>query len=305
MHHGAQAAYTANTLKMKGNAPATVVNAVKYASAKTGVDFSYLMEKAAAESGYKTNAKAKTSSARGLYQFIDSTWLDTMARHGDKHGLGVYAEQIRFDERGRPRVDDPKMRQTILNMRNDARISALMAGEFAADNKAHLESRLNKKAGATEMYFAHFLGAGGAVKFLKTMQASPDKTAAEVMPKAARANKNVFYDPATGKPRTMKEVYAFFDKKFTAPAVADTGTQFARNEVNNAVMQMADAGMSRPSYAASIMSSPLSGQTLSPGTIMILAELTADTVSLAGSSRDEDGVRDARNDRASTGFWMA
>ena len=54
--------------------PKNVYDAIKNAAAKTGVNFTYLMEKAAVESSFNPDAKAKTSSATGLFQFIEQTW---------------------------------------------------------------------------------------------------------------------------------------------------------------------------------------------------------------------------------------
>ena len=61
---------------------ADVRTAIARASEKTGVDFDYLLAQARLESGLDPDAKARTSSATGLYQFIDSTWLHTMDRYG-------------------------------------------------------------------------------------------------------------------------------------------------------------------------------------------------------------------------------
>src|SRR3546814_11486848 len=73
-------------------APADVRSAVRLVSAETGVSFSYLMAKAAVESGYRTDVKAPTSSATGLYQFIERTWPGMVEAHGAKYGLDDYAK---------------------------------------------------------------------------------------------------------------------------------------------------------------------------------------------------------------------
>src|SRR3546814_14882605 len=72
-------------------APADVRSAVRLASAETGVSFSYLMAKAAVESGYRTDVKATTSSATGLSQFTERTWLGMVEEPGAKYGLEAYA----------------------------------------------------------------------------------------------------------------------------------------------------------------------------------------------------------------------
>jgi len=55
-----------------------VIGAIKHASQKTGVDFDYLVNQARTESSFRPDVKASTSSATGLYQFLDQTWLGTV-----------------------------------------------------------------------------------------------------------------------------------------------------------------------------------------------------------------------------------
>lgn len=194
-------------------APAQVVSAVHSASARTGVDFSYLLEKAAVESGYRTDVKASTSSATGLFQFIEGTWLDMVQSHGAKHGLGRYAAAIQRDRNGAPFVANPSLRQEILDLRKDARTSALMAGELVKENKQALENELGRPVGKTDLYLAHFLGANGAATFLKAMDRDPHRNAAPLLPEAARANRGVFYDKA-GRPLSLGQIYDRFAGKF-------------------------------------------------------------------------------------------
>ena len=212
-------------------AGAAVTSAIRQASVKTGVDFAYLMEKAAAESSFQTDAKAKTSSASGLYQFIESTWLQMVNRYGDKYGLGDYADKI--SENGK--VADPAMRRDILSLRNDPETAALMAGEFAAENRRSLiASGINPKdIGSTELYLAHFLGAGAASEFIKGMQENPLTPAADIFPRAAAANKNVFYNSKTREAKSLGEIHAFFDKKFGGESHIPAEQRVAKSTVEN------------------------------------------------------------------------
>ncbi len=187
-----------------------VVNAIKKASARTGVDFAYLMEKASAESSFRPDVKAKTSSATGLFQFIEKTWLSMVREHGADYGLGKYAHKITADGR----VADAKTRKEILELRKDPETAAVMAAEYAADNKAYLETRLKDEVGPVEMYLAHFMGPNGAASFLSAMKKNPMGNAADHFPEAARANRGVFYDQKNGKARTLANVYDFFAQKF-------------------------------------------------------------------------------------------
>lgn len=204
-----------NTAEAKGvarSAPAHVVRAVQQASEATGVDFAYLLDKAGVESGYRTDAKATTSSATGLFQFTESTWLNVVEQHGAKYGLGVYAEKI-----SNGTVADPQTRKEILNLRKDPRLSAIFAAELANDNKTHLENELGRPVGKAELYLAHFLGAGGATKFLKALDKNPNQPAASLLPDAAKANLNVFYDGT--RPKSVGQIFDNFAGKFDdAPA---------------------------------------------------------------------------------------
>jgi hypothetical protein len=189
--------------------PANIINSVRAAANRTGVDFAYLMEKAAAESSFDAHAQATTSSARGLYQFIDQTWIDMVKDHGKEYGLGQYASAIRDGSL------DAKGRAQLLAYRDNPRLSAAMAAEYTKDNADRLESALGRKAGTTDLYLAHFLGGGGAVKFLKALQADEGTEAAALMPQAARANPNVFYEKS-GRTRSLGEIYDYFSGKFSA-----------------------------------------------------------------------------------------
>lgn len=196
-----------------------VVSAIRQASATTGVDFAYLLEKAAAESSFDPQAQASTSSARGLYQFIDKTWLDTMDQHGAEHGYPNIASAITRDADGNPVVANDAAKEYILKIRENPRIAALMAAELSQDNKQTLEHSLERKVGNAELYMAHFLGAGAAAKFLGSMEANGQLAANHVVPAAARANAAVFYDQ--GKALTLDEVFARFEAKFSeAPEAA-------------------------------------------------------------------------------------
>ena len=200
--HGLTNTIQNNVLAAFGaQAPKGVLNAIQNASAKTGVDFAYLVQQAHAESGFDTHAKAKTSSATGLYQFIESTWMRMVHEHGYKHGIST----------------EGKTRNQILNMRKDPKMAANMAAEFASENQKFLNdhwAKGQKEIGSTELYLAHFLGASGAAGFLNARDENPLQKAAYLFPEAAKANRNVFYEQGTGKMRSLDDIHAFFDRKF-------------------------------------------------------------------------------------------
>ncbi len=191
---------------------APVVDAVQMASARTGIDFDYLVDVARVESGYNPTAKAATSSARGLYQFTKQTWLATLDRHGANHGLAWAAEAIGRDASGRLTVADPALRQQIFDLRDDPFAASTMAAALTGDNRAYLESRIGRSAEPVDLYLAHFLGSGGAARFLAALDANPDQPGAPMMPEAAAANRSVFYAP-DGSMRSLGEIRDRFRAK--------------------------------------------------------------------------------------------
>ncbi len=195
-----------------------VLTAIKAASDKTGVDFAYLVNKAAQESGFRTEVKAKTSSATGLYQFTEQTWLQMVRDHGGQHGIGGLADKIETRTDGSLTVRDRAVRQHILALRKNPELAAAMAAEFASDNKDYLADRVGGTIGRTELYMAHFLGAGGAAEFLQAKTNNPQTKAASLLPEAAAANRSVFYDE-NGKARTVSQIYDRFAAKMEGKGV--------------------------------------------------------------------------------------
>src|SRR3954449_7758326 len=94
--------------------PRWLTETVVRAARATGVDPAYLMALADKESSLLPDNKARTSSAEGLFQFIESTWLEVLRRYGPKHGHAADASAIRL-VRGRPVVSDSDERERILN----------------------------------------------------------------------------------------------------------------------------------------------------------------------------------------------
>ncbi|MES2271078.1 MAG: lytic transglycosylase domain-containing protein [Pseudomonadota bacterium] len=189
-----------------------VNNAIAMASRRTGIDFGYLLGQAKIESSLNPTARATTSSATGLYQFIDQSWLAVVNDHGAEYGLSWASDAISKGTNGRYYVADPELRQQILDLRKHPETASVMAAEHAADNKAYLERRLGREAEPTDLYLAHFLGVGGAAKFLAANEATPGAAAASLFPAAARANRSVFFD-RQGSPRSFAEIRAKFAAK--------------------------------------------------------------------------------------------
>ena len=163
-----------------------VTGAIRDAARATGAGFDYLLNTALRESNLNPDAKAKTSSATGLFQFIDQTWLGTMKQSGAALGYGKYADAITKTPQGALAVNDPAMRREIMALRKDPSANAVMAGAFANSNAKVLTDRLGRKPTDGELYMAHFLGASGAARFINAAEARPDAQAANFFPTAAR-----------------------------------------------------------------------------------------------------------------------
>lgn len=187
-------------------AGSAVTGAIRQASQATGTSFNYLLATAQVESGLNPQAGASTSSARGLFQFVQQTWLATIKQAGAALGYGRYADAITQTASGDYEVSDPALRNEILKLRNDPIANAVMAGAFTKANAAALSERLGRAPSEGELYIAHFLGAGGAAQLIKVAASTPSATAAEFFPNAAQANPSIFYDRATGAPRSVAQV---------------------------------------------------------------------------------------------------
>ncbi|HEY0102060.1 MAG TPA: transglycosylase SLT domain-containing protein [Brevundimonas sp.] len=179
--------------------------AIRRASNATGVDADFLVRTARRESAMNPSAKARTSSAAGLFQFIEQTWLGTVKAHGAKHGYGQYADLIYRGGDGRWRVEG-SARNVVLDLRFDPQAASTMAAELTASNAAYLRGRSGREPGAGDLYAAHFLGPAGAAQLMDAMDRRPGASAAAIFPEAAAANRSIFY--RDGRPATVAEVHA-------------------------------------------------------------------------------------------------
>jgi hypothetical protein len=206
---------------------APITGAIRQAAQSTGISFEYLLTTAKIESNLNPSAQASTSSAKGLYQFIDQTWLGTMKQDGAALGLGRYADAITRAPDGRYEVADPAMRASILRLRADPQASAMLAGALTRNNAALVGASIGRKPTNGELYIAHFLGADGAGKLINGAASRPQASAAAMFPHAAAANHNIFYDNH-GRARSVGEVYGKLTRLFDSAqtvAFAQGGNQ--------------------------------------------------------------------------------
>jgi hypothetical protein len=138
-----------------------VYQAIQQASSKYGVPLDYMLAMAHKESGFNPSIKAPTSSATGLFQFINKTWK------------GLW---------GTP-TPDPK--DPYANADAAARYTKQIQEQLSTSDPASL-------------YLGHFLGSSGASKLLKAMNKNSETLATDVVsPDQIRANKSVFKENAT------------------------------------------------------------------------------------------------------------
>lgn len=188
------------------NIAARIEHAFQAASTTTGTSFDYLVRTARRESGFDIDAKAETSSASGLFQFIESTWLETVKDAGARHGLGQYADKIELTASGKPYVEDPDLRREILALRDNVEVASRLAGEFTRKNAEYLTDAIGRSPSDGELYIAHFLGAHGAERLITLAESAPGTRADRIFSEQAQANRAIFYNK-DGSARTIDEVY--------------------------------------------------------------------------------------------------
>lgn len=208
----------------------TVRDAIRRAADATGVNFSLLVETARRESALDPNARAGTSSATGLFQFIESTWLDMVRRHGAEHGLSAQSAALRQGA-------DAETRRDILALRSDPELSARMAGELARENAATLQARLGRAPSAGELYAAHVMGPGGALRLIEAAERGATDASA-LFPREAAANRGLFY--ANGAPRSAQALLDRLSLDADASMGAERGRtlQYDAGALSPALAQM-------------------------------------------------------------------
>lgn len=210
--------------------------AIRRASSATGVDFDFLMKTARRESAMNPAARARTSSAAGLFQFIEQTWLATVKRHGARHGYGQYADLIHQGADGRWRVEG-SARNVVLDLRFDPQAASTMAAELASSNAAYLRGRTGREPGAGDLYAAHFLGPAGAARLMEAVATRPDASAAALFPEAAAANRPIFY--RNGRAATVAEVHANLQRTAGDGPAAPAPDSAMRPALDDRALQLA------------------------------------------------------------------
>ena len=265
--------------------PITVPQSLAYvlnaAADKSNVDFDYLVKTAMRESSLNPEAKAPSSSAVGLFQFLDSTWLQVMKEEGPRLGYQKYASAIGKDASGDFFVKDKKLRAEILKLREDPQVAADMAAAFTESNGQYLQSKFGRMPSPGELYIAHFLGPQGAEKLFNAGLDNPDRIAAKLFPSQARANRQIFYEG--NHARTIREVYKALVAKHNALVAAplpDADPAFVAQQLASGEPRVADSAAAAPPIPAGVSFTGLFANEVAPpeGTPLIGTEAAAPLV---------------------------
>ena len=145
-----------------------------------------------------------------------------------------------------PIVDDLRIRDQILALRKDARLSAYLAAELTVDNTRRLEKLLERPVTETEIYLSHVFGVTNAARFLRAVESTPDMIGAWMFPKEAKANPGIF--KISGKSATLGEIRKQFTAKMARTDLPDplatvdslVPAQEATMDQNAELVQVAD-----------------------------------------------------------------
>ncbi|MFM9161537.1 MAG: transglycosylase SLT domain-containing protein [Methylocystis sp.] len=190
----------------------SVVEHVVKAAKTTEMDPALLMAIADKESNFSLRAKARTSTASGLFQFVEKTWLHAIKIFGGRHGRAEESKAVAGQE-GVSLNASPLKRSQILNLRMDPYLSAVLAAEMLKKDGAKIAEKIGRPLTAGETYLIHFLGTDDAEKFLNVLEENPNLSAAALLPRPARANRPIFYESRGGRlsARSVRDVHEAFE----------------------------------------------------------------------------------------------
>src|SRR3981189_76119 len=267
---------TSNATATAGVDPSRVgiAGAIKQAANTTGTSFEYLLATAKMESNFNPTAGASTSSARGLYQFIDQTWLGTVKEAGAQLGYGKYADAITRSPSGSYSVSDPAARTAIMKLRDDPAAASSMAAVLTQSNSFKLTGKIGRRPTDGELYMAHFMGVGGATKLILNAEDNPQASGARLFPNAAAANRSIFFDGA-GRARSVSEVYSVLTSRY-ASAASSPATRTAMAAVGDTPSSAALAA-NMPIDNAAYLSSFPDSRSAAQGAVLRTASLQQTT----------------------------
>lgn len=180
--------------ELEASAKAQAAAAREKANAEERSIKSFSQKVVGVESSGNRLATNSASSAVGLGQFIEGTWLKLFKENFPDRAEGM-------------------TNSMILALRTDAATSKAMIEIYARENSAVLK-RAGQSVTEANLYLAHFLGSAGANKVLK---AAPGTPIADILkPGAIKANPKIL-----GNGATAGSVRAFAGRKFGETSAAE------------------------------------------------------------------------------------
>lgn len=171
-----------------------IINYVVQGAERVGVDPQLMLQIVKAESAFGANTAQSASSAKGIFQIIDSTWRENYSKFNQKYGIPV-----------------------------NSPLDPLSASIFsAAYVKDVIMKYLPSNPTATDVYMSYVFGPGGGPTLVKAYRANPLGTSIQAYAdrygwssanSVARANRNYFY--RNGRPMTLAETYAVAQSRVT------------------------------------------------------------------------------------------
>ena len=191
-----------------------VVSALDGAIRSTGIDPTLLTALAWQESRFDPRARNRRSTARGLMQFTEATWLEAVRDHGPQHGLQYEAAVLSTDPAsGSITTRQPRTRSRILELRDNPRYAAALAAARINRARIALAQSLGRPVGPADLYLVHLLGPSGAQRFLAALDRTPGKPAADYVAADSMAlNREVFVERGTDRKLSLAEVHAWVDR---------------------------------------------------------------------------------------------
>ena len=115
----------------------------------------------------------------------------------------------------------PRMKRSIMKLRDDPDAASAMAAALTQSNSFKLTGMLGRRPTDSELYMAHFMGVGGAAKLIANAEDNPQAVGARLFPNAASANRSIFY-ARDGRARSVSEVYSVLDARYASAANSKT-----------------------------------------------------------------------------------
>ncbi|MGH1376279.1 MAG: hypothetical protein ACRBCK_08025 [Alphaproteobacteria bacterium] len=200
----------------------TIITNIYNTSKETEISFELLLVKAMIESDLGRVTTSKTSSAKGIFQYIEPTWLVLMKRYGHRIGYTSYANAIEINTKTLlPQIKEGSKisRSEILALRENTKISALIKAHQIKDESKVLKNFKNGgRVNATDHYIAHMLGLSQARIFYKLRE---DKSSIILsdsknlqLKQAVKLNPYFFFDNENNG-LTAIQAYQQFHKKIS------------------------------------------------------------------------------------------